>query len=91
MCCVLSCFSRVQFFVTLWTVDHQAPLWDFLGKYTGVVCHSLLQGIFPTQEWNLSPASLALYTDCLSLSHQKKVTMKKVSYQIKTNECLMKE
>ena len=26
MCCVLSCFSRVQFFVTLWTVDHQAPL-----------------------------------------------------------------
>ena len=40
---------------------------------------------------DLSPASLALYTDCLSLSHQKKVTMKKVSYQIKTNECLMKE
>ena len=23
---VLSCFSRVQLFMTLWTVDHQAPL-----------------------------------------------------------------
>ena len=24
-------------------------LWDFPGKNTGVGCHSLLQGIFPTQ------------------------------------------
>ena len=24
--CMLSCFSCVQLFVTLWTVDHQAPL-----------------------------------------------------------------
>ena len=24
--CVLSCFSRVQLFSTLWTVAHQAPL-----------------------------------------------------------------
>ena len=24
--CMLRCFSRVPFFVTLWTVDHQAPL-----------------------------------------------------------------
>ena len=28
--------------------------WDFLGRYTGVVCHILLQGIFPTQGLNLS-------------------------------------
>ena len=27
--------------------------WDFPGKNTGVDCHSLLQGIFPTQELNL--------------------------------------
>ena len=27
--------------------------WDFPGKNTGVGCHSLLQGIFPTQGWNL--------------------------------------
>ena len=27
-------------------------LWDFSGKNTGVDCHFLLQGIFPTQESN---------------------------------------
>ena len=27
--------------------------WDFPGKNTGVGSHSLLQGIFPTQSWNL--------------------------------------
>ena len=26
--------------------------WDFRGKSTGVGCHFLLQGIFPTQGWN---------------------------------------
>ena len=26
--------------------------WDFPGKNTGVGCHFLLQGIFPTQELN---------------------------------------
>ena len=36
-----------------------APAWllcpcDFPGKNTGVGCHFLLQGIFPTQELNLS-------------------------------------
>ena len=31
---------------------HQAPQWDFLGKSTGVGCHFLLQGIFPTQGSN---------------------------------------
>ena len=24
--CVLSCFGHVQLYVTLWTIDHQAPL-----------------------------------------------------------------
>ena len=27
---------------------------DFLGKNTGMGCHALLQGVFPTQEANLS-------------------------------------
>ena len=27
--------------------------WDSPGKNTGAVCHALLQGIFPTQGWNL--------------------------------------
>ena len=40
--------------LTPWTVAHQLLcLWDFLGKNTGVGCHSLLQGIFPTQGSNL--------------------------------------
>ena len=43
--CMLSC---VQLVVTPWTVDHQAPLWDFSGKNPGAGCHFLLQGIFPT-------------------------------------------
>ena len=52
MCvCVLSCFSTVLLFVTLWTVAHQAPLsMEFLnGLNTEMGCHALLQGIFPTQ------------------------------------------
>ena len=45
--------SPVQLFATPWTVAHQAP-WsrDFPGMNTGVGCHSLLQGIFPTQGSN---------------------------------------
>ena len=51
---VLSRFSRVQLFVTLWTVTHQAPLSISIpGKNTGVGCHALLQGIFPSQGSNL--------------------------------------
>ena len=45
--CVL---SRVQFFVTLCTAEHQLHCpWDFLGKNIGVGCHFLLQGILLTQ------------------------------------------
>ena len=51
--CVLSRFSHVQLFATLWTVAHQAPcLWDSPGKNTGVGCHALLQGIFLIQGSN---------------------------------------
>ena len=39
--CMLSCFSLIL-----------CP-WDSPGKYTAVVCHALLQGIFPTQGLNL--------------------------------------
>ena len=50
---VLSCFSRVQLCVTPWTAAHRflCP-WDFLGKKTGVGCHGLPQGIFPTRGLN---------------------------------------
>ena len=36
---------------------------DSPGKNTGVGCHALLQGIFPTQGWN--PGYLALQVDSL--------------------------
>ena len=52
-CCMhismLSHFSHIQLFATLWTVAYQAPLsMGFSGKNTGVGFHALLQGIFPT-------------------------------------------
>ena len=58
----VSALSHVRLFVTPWTVAHQAPLpmelsrqeyWNSPGKNTRVGCHSLLQGIFPTQGSNL--------------------------------------
>ena len=33
--------------------DRQLCPWDFSAKSTGVGCHFLLQGIFPSQRWNL--------------------------------------
>ena len=54
-CGKLSHFSHVWLSVTLWIVDLQAPLsWNSWGKNTGVGCHGLLQGIFPTQGSNPS-------------------------------------
>ena len=44
--------SRVQSFVTPWTARLLCP-GDFQSKNTGVSCHFLLQGIFPTQGSNL--------------------------------------
>ena len=48
--CVLSCFSRVWIFETIWTIAPRllCPR-DSPDKNTGVDCHALLQGIFPTQ------------------------------------------
>ena len=41
---LLSRFSYVRLYVTLWTAAHQAPLSaGSLGKNTGVGCHFLLQ------------------------------------------------
>jgi len=55
---VLSRCSRVQLFVIPRTPAGQAPLSNSPGKNIGVGCHSLLQGIFPTQ--GLSPYLLCL-------------------------------
>ena len=46
--------SRVRLFATPWAVACTRLLhpWEFLDKSTGVGCHFLLQGIFPTQGSN---------------------------------------
>ena len=52
---------------TPWTVAHQAPLsTGSPGKNTGVGCHFLLQGIFPTQGSN--PGRLRWQADSLPLN-----------------------
>ena len=51
--CLLSRFNSVWLSATLRTVACQASLSvDSPGKNTGVDCHALLHGIFPTQESN---------------------------------------
>ena len=56
--CMLSQFSHVQFFVTLWTVAHHIPLSYSPGKNTGVGCHAPLKWIFLTQQSNQCLLSL---------------------------------
>ena len=75
--------SCARLFATPWTVactKFPCP-WDFLGKSTGVGCHFLLQGIFPTQGSNpdLPHCRQALYR----LSHQGSLggTMALSNYQ----------
>ena len=54
MCiCVLNQFSHVRLFGTLWTIATSLLCrWDSPGKNTGVGCHALLKGIFPTHRSN---------------------------------------
>ena len=46
-------FNHIGLFATPWTVACLLCPWDSPGKYTGVGCHALLQGIFSTQRLNL--------------------------------------
>ena len=58
---VPSHFSRVQLFVTPWTVVGQAPLsLGFLGQNTGMGCHALLQGSSQLRNQTLAFTSPAL-------------------------------
>ena len=70
---MLSHFSHVRLFETLWTVATRLLCpWDSPGKNTGVGCHGPLQGIFLTQESN--PCLLRLQhwqAGSLTLSHQE--------------------
>ena len=62
---LLSC---VQLFATPWTVTWLLCPWDFPGNSTGVDCHFLLQGIFPTQ--GLNPGLAHCRQTLYHLSHQ---------------------
>ena len=70
-CCCMCVLSCVQLFGTPWTVPTRLPCpWNFPGKSAGVGCHFLLQGIFPTQGWNLHLwRVLHWQVDSLPLSH----------------------
>ena len=48
--------------------------WDFLGKDTGVGCHFLLQGIFPTQGSNLGLLHCSQILYWLSYKGNTKIT-----------------
>ena len=49
--CMLSRFSRVRLFATLWTAARQAPLsMDSPGKNTGAGCHAPSRGSFRPRE-----------------------------------------
>ena len=52
MHCACECMpSCIQLFATLWTAAHRVLCpWDSPGKNTGVGCHTLFQGIFPTRD-----------------------------------------
>ena len=77
MCeCVLSCFSRVWLFVTLWTVAHQAPLSMGFSRqeyWSGLPCPP--PGDVPNPGIELT--SPALQADSLRLSHQGSVNKNK--------------
>ena len=69
VCVCVKSLSHVRLFATPWTVACQAPLsMRFSSKNTGVDCHFLLQGIFPTQGSNLGP--LHCRQTLYPLSHQ---------------------
>ena len=64
---MLSRFSYVQLFMTLWSVAHRLLcLWDSPGENTGVGCHALLQGIFLTQGTNWGLLCCRQMPYCLS-------------------------
>ena len=59
---MLSCFSRIRLFATLWTVAHQALLSiGFSRQESWRGCPALLQGIFLTQGSNLCLLCLLIW------------------------------
>ena len=69
--CMLSCFSRVRLFATLWTVAHQAPLSMGFSRqeYLSGLPSPSLGGLPDPGMEPSSPASLALQAESLLLGH----------------------
>ena len=66
--------------------------WDSPGKNTGVGCHSLLQGIFPTQGSNLHLWHLLHWqADSLPLSHLGSTSKKCVFSSVQFSRSLMSD
>ena len=78
LCAPDQSLNHVQLFVTQWTVAHETPMSKaFSSKNTGVGCHFLLQGIFPTQGSNLTLLHLPHWqAGSLPLSHSGSVWIK---------------
>ena len=71
VCVCAQPLSCVRLFATPWTEAARLLCpWNFPGKNTGVGCHFLLQGSFPTQGLNLHLLHLLHWqADSLPLSH----------------------
>ena len=67
--CMLSHFSHVRLFAILWTGSSVHG--NSLGKNTGVDCHALIQGIFPT--WGLNQCLLHRRQILYPLSHHEAI------------------
>ena len=67
LACMLSRFSHVQLFLTLWIVAHRLLCpWDSPGKNTAVGCHTSSRGSSPSQGSNLCLLDL-LHWEAVSL------------------------
>ena len=78
---VLSCFSHVRLFATLWTVAHQSPLsMDSPGKNAGMGGYFLLQWNFPTQ--GLNPGLLHCTQILYHLNYREVLTEDEIRIQI---------
>ena len=68
-------------FMGPWTITRQAPLsMRFPSKNAEPNCHSLLQGIFPTQR--LNPHLLHWQVDSLPLSHLRNPFQEGINYKL---------
>ena len=65
--CVRVCTCACSVVSLCRPMDYSPSTWNFLGQNTGVSCHFLLQGIFPTQGLNLR--LLDQRADSLPLHH----------------------